>query len=56
MAEAADTFGEFYRQAGPDNVASLRSVAGQGELAATVFRRVHAIHAGEGSALGYANG
>lgn len=30
MAEAVNTFGEFYRFAGPDQVAGLRSVEGQG--------------------------
>lgn len=30
MAEAANTFGEFYRFAGPDNMAGMRSVEGQG--------------------------
>jgi maltose-binding protein MalE len=30
MAEAADAYGEFYRIAGPDNMAGMRSVDGQG--------------------------
>jgi maltose-binding protein MalE len=30
MAEAANTFGEFYRIAGPDNMAGMRAVEGQG--------------------------
>jgi len=30
MAEAANTFGEFYRIAGPDNMAGMRSAEGQG--------------------------
>ena len=30
MAEAANTFAEFYRFSGPDNVAGMRSVEGQG--------------------------
>lgn len=30
MAEAVNTFGEFYRFAGPDNMAGMRSVEGQG--------------------------
>ncbi|MCB0017931.1 MAG: extracellular solute-binding protein [Anaerolineales bacterium] len=30
LAEAIDTFGEFYRIAGPDNMAGMRSVEGQG--------------------------
>jgi len=30
MAEAADAYGEFYRIAGPDNMAGMRTVEGQG--------------------------
>lgn len=30
MAEAVNTFGEFYRIAGPDNMAGMRNVEGQG--------------------------
>lgn len=35
LAEAVDTFGEFYRIAGPDNMTGMRSVEGQGTWGAS---------------------
>jgi maltose-binding protein MalE len=35
LAEAMDTFGEFYRVAGPDNMAGMRAVEGQGTWGAS---------------------
>ncbi|MCA9964366.1 MAG: extracellular solute-binding protein [Anaerolineales bacterium] len=43
MAEAANTFGEFYRFAGPDNMAGMRSVEGQGTWGAAYNAEVQSM-------------
>ncbi|MEM7331690.1 MAG: substrate-binding domain-containing protein [Chloroflexota bacterium] len=55
MAEAIDTVAEFYRIAGPDNVAGMRGVEGQGQWGAAVEAGVQSLiiegywHPGEAS-------
>ena len=43
MAEAVNTFGEFYRIAGPDNMAGMRSVEGQGTWGAAYSAEVQSM-------------
>jgi hypothetical protein len=43
MAEAANTFGEFYRIAGPDNMAGMRGVEGQGTWGAAYNAEVQSM-------------